>query len=186
MSRLASKPILIPNGITCALENGVIKITKSGKSTSFSFNSNYISATIIDNSSVLFSRKQEVKTPVELKGLLGTTWALFKLAIKDINEGSQAKLNFVGVGYKASVVKAGQFSYLKIIVGFSHPIFIFIPEGISIIVDKTGAAIITGNNTNAVSTFASKVRSQKKPTPYHGTGVIVNDEIIIKKAGKKK
>ena len=184
MSRLASKPIVLNAGVACTVEGSNLKITQGSKTKLFPFNSNYIDIKIESNS-VLFSRKESVKTPVSLRGLLGTTWALFKQALRDLSEGCKAKLNFVGVGYKAQIVKAGGFNYLRITVGFSHPIFIFIPNNISVTMDKE-TAVVSGEDTQTVMQFCAKVRAQKKPTVYHGTGVIVNNEVIIKKVGKKK
>jgi large subunit ribosomal protein L6 len=184
MSRLASKPIVLNAGVACAIEGSNIKITQGNKSKLFPFSSNYLNVKIEGNS-VLLSRREDVKTPVSLRGLLGTTWALFKQALKDLAEGYKAKLNFVGVGYKAQVVKAGGFNYLRITVGFSHPIFVFIPNNITVAMDKE-TAIVSGEDTQTVMQFCAKVRAQKKPTAYHGTGVIMNNEVIIKKVGKKK
>ena len=184
MSRLASKPIVLNAGIACALEGSNIKITKANKTVNFSVNQEYIE-TKIEGNSVLFSRNKATKTPVGLKGLLGTTWALFKVALKDLEFGYKAKLNFVGVGYRAAIVKAGSFNYLKISIGFSHPIFIFIPSNLTLTLEKD-TIFVSGEKTEAVMEFCARVRSQKKPTVYHGTGVVMNDEVVIKKAGKKK
>ena len=184
MSRLASKPILLNAGVNCVIEGSNIKVTKSNKTINFPVNSTYIE-TQIENNTVLFSRNKTTKTPIGLKGLLGTTWAKFKLVLKDIENGCKAKINLVGVGYRASIVKAGNSNYLKILVGFSHPIFIFIPKDITVVLEKE-AVIVSGENTEKVTEFCARIRSQKKPTVYHGTGVLVNDEVIIKKAGKKK
>jgi large subunit ribosomal protein L6 len=184
MSRLASKPELLPTGVVCTINQTNKEVKKSGKAILVPFNSNYINAKLKD-SKILFSNKEDAKIPVGFRGLLGITWALFRIALKDLENGHKAKLNLVGVGFKASVVKGGSFSYLKITVGFSHPIFIFIPKGIQVSVEKEGV-IISGATTAEKMTFCAKVRSQKKPTVCHGTGVIMNDEIIIKKAGKKK
>lgn len=184
MSRLASKPIALNAGISCSIEGSNIKISKANTVVNFPINSEYIDV-IIENNSVLFSRSKKNKTPVTLRGLLGTTWALFRVALKDIEAGYKAKLNFVGVGYRAAIVKAGNFSYLKINVGFSHPIFVFIPSSLTLTLEKE-TVIVSGSNTGEVMEFCARVRSQKTPTVYHGTGVIMNNEIIIKKAGKKK
>ncbi len=184
MSRLASKPIVLTAGMSCAVEGSNIKITQGNKTKLFPFNTNYITVKV-ENNSILFSRREDVKTPVSLRGLLGTTWALFRQTAKDLTSGYKAKLNFVGVGYKAQVVKAGGFNYLRMSVGFSHPIFIFIPKGITINMEKE-TAVVSGEDTQTVMQFCAKVRAQKKPTVYHGTGVIMNDEVIIKKVGKKK
>lgn len=184
MSRLASKPVAFPAGVSCVVDGSRVSLAKSGKTLFVPLNPSYITVTIKD-SSALFQERDDVKIPANLRGLLGTTWALFRVALKNLESGHRAKLNLVGVGYKASVVKFGSFSYLKIVVGFSHPIFMFIPSAISIAVEKDGI-IVTGHTTEAVTTFCAKVRMQKKPTVYHGTGVIMNDEVIIKKVGKKK
>jgi large subunit ribosomal protein L6 len=184
MSRLASKPVILNDKTSCVLDGSNIKIDVAGKTKVFPFNAKYINVKI-ENNTVLFSRAEDVKTPVGLRGLLGTTLALFNQTLKDLFGGYQAKLNFIGVGYKGQVIKAGKFEYLRISLGFSHPIFIFIPQEITIKMDKE-TAIVSGNDTPTVMQFCAKVRSQKKPTVYHGTGVIMNNEVIIKKVGKKK
>lgn len=184
MSRLASKPIILPEGYSCVVDGSNINVVKGGKTISVPFNSDVLSFKT-EGSSVLFSNRKDVKIPVGVRGLLGTTIALFKIAVRDLKEGHQAKLNLVGVGYRASVVKSGKFNYLKILVGFSHPIFIFIPSTLTISMEKE-TIIVSGSKTSEVMNFCAKVRSQKKPTVYHGTGVIMNNEVIIKKVGKKK
>lgn len=187
MSRLASKPIVIDvNTISIEVKESTIEIKnkKNNKVEVFNFNNTYV-VPKFDGQNMTFERNEANKTPVGLRGLLGTTWALFKVAVKNITEGYKSKLNFVGVGYKAAIVKGGAFTYLRIIVGFSHPIFIFVPKEITLTQEKD-TIIVSGNNVLSVTQFCAKVRSQKKPTVYHGTGVIVNDEKIIKKVGKKK
>ena len=185
MSRLSSKPVILNGNLSCSVDGSNIVINNSGKSEQFPFNPKYISVKIEGNS-VLFSHPKDVKVPVNLRGLLGTTLALFKQKIKNLSEGGYtAKLNFVGVGYKGQVIKAGKFNYLRITLGFSHAVFVFIPENITVKMEKE-TAIVSGKDTPTVMQFCSKVRSQKKPTVYHGTGVILNNETIIKKVGKKK
>jgi large subunit ribosomal protein L6 len=184
MSRLASKPITLSQGFSCDVDGSSIKIKSGDKTSSLPFDSKYVSVKV-ENNSVKFSRNEDIKTPAHLRGLLGTTLALFKQSVKDLSSGYTAKLNFIGVGYKAQVVKAGSFDYLRMALGFSHPIFIFIPKGISIKMDKE-TAIVSGRDTQTVMQFCAKVRSQKTPTVYHGTGVIMNNEVVNKKVGKKK
>lgn len=184
MSRLAAKSIMLPVGLLCSVEGDHISLKKGESNITIPFKSHYITVKM-DSSSISLFQKEGTKTLASLKGVLGTTWALLKNGIRNLQNGCQIPINFIGVGYRASVIKAGQFSYLKISVGFSHSIFIFIPPQITIKMEKE-TAIISGPTQKIVSDFCALVRNEKKPTIYHGTGILVNGETVNKKAGKKK
>ena len=118
----------------------------------------------------------------EDNGMLGTSFVLVKNAMNDLQNGFTAKLKMVGVGFKANVV--GKF--LRVYVGFSHDVFFGIPEGITVEVKNDVEILIKGYNRHSVMQFARAIRDIKKPEPYKGKGIFLNDEKVLRKEGKKK
>ena len=115
-------------------------------------------------------------------GMLGTSFVLVKNAMNDLQNGFTAKLKMVGVGFKANVV--GKF--LRVYVGFSHDVFFGIPEEITVEVKNDVDILIKGCNRHSVMQFARAIRDIKKPEPYKGKGIFLNEEKILRKEGKKK
>ena len=89
-------------------------------------------------------------------------------------------LQLQGVGYRAQISE----NNLILNVGYSHPISILIPEGISIKVEKNGEIIISGFEKELIGQLAATIRSKRPPEPYKGKGIIYKDEIIKRKVGK--
>ena len=100
--------------------------------------------------------------------------------ILGVSEGFQKELNLVGVGY--TIEKKGDF--LLINLGFSHPIYFQIPEGISVDIPNPTTLVVKGHDKQNVGDMAAKIRSLRKPEPYKGKGVKYSDEVIRRKAGK--
>jgi large subunit ribosomal protein L6 len=97
-----------------------------------------------------------------------------------VNEGYTVKLILEGIGYKAEVVGTS----LNMALGFSHPVKVEIPEGVTVTSEK-GAITISGINKEVVTQFAATTRSLKKPEPYKGKGFRYDGEKIKRKQGKK-
>ncbi|MDD5430971.1 MAG: 50S ribosomal protein L6 [Candidatus Pacebacteria bacterium] len=119
---------------------------------------------------------------IQARSNWGTIRALSQNAIDGIVKGFSKILDIQGVGFRATV-EGGKTLVLNI--GFSHPVKMAIPEGITMSVDKNNSVTISGINKAAVGEIAAKIRALKKPNPYLGTGIKYRDEIIKKKAGKK-
>lgn len=100
--------------------------------------------------------------------------------ITGVSTGWEVTLEFQGVGYKA-IVKGKD---LELSLGYSHPITVPGPEGITFVTDKTSIKV-QGIDKEAVGHVASIIRSKRLPEPYKGSGIRYADEIIKKKAGKK-
>ena len=115
-------------------------------------------------------------------GMLGTTYVLMKNAMTDLVNGYGAKLKMVGVGFKANV--SGKF--LRLYIGLSHDVIVAIPNGLSVVVEADVNIQIKGNDRAKVMQFARMIRDLKKPEPYKGKGIFLNDEKIVRKEGKKK
>jgi large subunit ribosomal protein L6 len=179
MSRLAAKPIPLPAEVSCTIEGDKINLKNGSSTISIPFKPDFITIKV-EGSSISLAYKEGAKILASLKGLLGTLTAHIKRGIENICTECKVCVNFAGVGYRAAVVKAGEFSYLKMTLGFSHPIFVFIPSIINVKMDKE-SAIVSGPTQKIVSDFCALIRNEKKPTIYHGTGVLVNGEIVNKK-----
>ena len=114
------------------------------------------------------------------KALWGTYASHIKNMIAGVNTPFVKKLQVEGIGFRAEV--AGK--NLKLALGFSHPILVAIPDGVTAAVDKN-IITVTSANKEAVGQFAASVRELKKPEPYKGKGIRYEGEVIIRKQGKK-
>lgn len=114
------------------------------------------------------------------RAIWGTYASHVKNMIAGVNTPYEKKLIIEGVGYRAEV--AGQ--NLKLMMGFSHPVLMPIPSGISVKVEKSEVTI-SGIDKESVGQFAANVRSVKKPEPYKGKGIRYSTETIRRKQGKK-
>lgn len=115
---------------------------------------------------------------------LGALWGLYRSLIanmiKGVSEGFNSVLLLQGVGYRATA----KGNDLELSLGFSHPILVEAPVGITFAVDKNRLTI-TGIDKELVGRVAASIRAKRKPEPYKGSGVRYENEVIIKKAGKK-
>lgn len=175
MSRLAKKPITIPNDIKLDIEPRNISITGPKGTLGFTKKS-YIDFEIIEDGLKITCKKNTPK----IRALLGLYVALTKNNIKGVTEGYQKQLEFNGVGYR--VVANGPQS-LTFNLGFSHPIEFKAPEGIELAVDKN-IITVSGIDKGLVGQIAANIRDLKKPEPYKGKGIKYVDEVIRRKPGK--
>ena len=174
MSRMVKKQLQILDGIKLSsLDNGVVVSNSLG---SIVVDTNGFVEIGIENGLSFKSLKDESN------GMLGTSYVLVKNAMEDLVKGCVANLKMVGVGFKANV--SGNF--LRLYIGLSHDVVVAIPKGITVSVDADINIKISGNNRATVMQFARMVRDLKKPEPYKGKGIFLNDEKIIRKEGKKK
>jgi large subunit ribosomal protein L6 len=126
----------------------------------------------------------------------GTMRAHISNSISGVSEGHVCILRVVGVGYRAEIhdnsidpkfaleYQGQKFMFLKL--GFAHPVELPIPEGVKATVPQPTRILLEGCNKQMVSQFAAKIREWRKPEPYKGKGIFVNDETIRLKAKKIK
>lgn len=175
MSRLGKQPITIPAGVTVAFADGMITVT-GPKGTLTEMIRPIVEVVIADNT-ITLTPKAETQ---EARALWGTYAAIIRNLIAGVTEGFTKVLEIEGVGYRAEA--SGQ--KLTINVGFSHPVIMEVPEGITATVEKN-VITISGFDKHAVGQFAANVRKVKKPEPYKGKGIRYQGEYIIRKQGKK-
>ena len=175
MSRLAKKPIKIPEGVTVKKENDFYIFRGPKGETKKTFPEGV--EIKLDGSNILLSLKKEDGIPA---AILGTAASLAKSAILGVVAPFEKKLEIEGVGYKAQL--DGQ--NLSLSLGFTNPVKVVIPEGISVKLEKN-VITLSGLDKEKVGSIAAQIRSQKPPEPYKGKGIHYAGEIIRRKAGKK-
>lgn len=121
----------------------------------------------------------------EQRAMWGTTRALLANSVKGVSEGFTVSIKFVGVGYRAAVEESTNAIVLR--VGYSKPVLLTIPAGISAKCPQPTALLLEGRDKQVLTQFAAVIRSYRPPEPYKGKGIFVNNETIKIKspAGKK-
>jgi large subunit ribosomal protein L6 len=175
MSRLGKQPITIPKGVEFSIADGLVTV-KGPKGTLTQAVRDEVSITFEDGVVTVAPAKQTIFA----RALWGTYAALIRNMIAGVTEGFTKILEIEGVGYRAEA----QGQKLNLSLGFSHPVIMEVPEGITATVEK-GVITLVGADKNAVGQFAANVRKVKKPEPYKGKGIRYRGEHIIRKQGKK-
>jgi|ERR1712232_1245531 len=114
------------------------------------------------------------------KSLHGLYRSLINNMVKGVSEQFKVILELNGVGYRAAV----QGNEIVLNLGYSHPVIMPIPQGISIEVIKNTRLVLTGCDKEALGLFASQIRKWRIPEPYKGKGIKYENEVILRKAGK--
>ncbi|MGM0435504.1 MAG: 50S ribosomal protein L6 [Bacillota bacterium] len=175
MSRIGHKPIDLPQGVTATLDNGRIEV--KGPKGTLSFNSHESMDVKLDDGTLTVARPSDSKTH---RMLHGTTRALILNMVKGVSEGYTKQLQMVGVGYRAQM-KGKQ---LVINAGYSQPVELDIPEGLTVEVVKNTQISVTGIDKQLVGAFAARIRAVRTPEPYLGKGIRYADEQVRRKEGK--
>lgn len=176
MSRIGNKVIQVPAGVTVDIsENNFIKV--KGPKGELEFQFNEMLDIKMEGNEIKISRpNNEIFT----RKIHGTTRSILFNMINGVNEGFKKQLEIRGVGYRASL----EGKNLNLSLGFSHPVILEIPEGITVTVPKNTEITIEGHDKQLVGEFAAKIRSYRKPEPYLGKGIRYVDEYVPRKAGK--
>jgi large subunit ribosomal protein L6 len=174
MSRVAKKPVALPKGVELNIQAESIS-TKGPKGTLSIAKPAGINLSV-ENGEATFSTES-----AELIPLTGTLRAILANMVKGVSEGFERKLELVGVGYRASM----QGKDLNLALGFSHPVLLQAPEGITIATPTQTEVVVTGADKQQVGEFAAKIRGVRPPEPYKGKGVKYAGEVIIRKEAKK-
>lgn len=176
MSRIGKRPISIPQGVTVAMSNRTLTVKGPKGELTKPVNESYVSITVND-SEVVVEKKLNSK---EASAHWGTYASHLRNMVQGVSEGYDRKLIIEGVGYKAEV----RGSELVLNLGYSHPINLPIPAGISVVVEKN-MITLSGFDKESIGQFAAHIRSYREPEPYKGKGIRYDDEIVRRKEGKK-
>lgn len=175
MSRLAKKPITIPPKTEVSFSEGVITVKGPLGTLTKNFRP-MVKVAIADGAVALTPASGSIAT----RAMIGTYASHLKNMLAGVNKAYEKKLIVEGIGFKADVKGKD----LAMALGFSHPVNMPIPEGLTVKSEKN-IITISGIDTEKVGQFAADIRSKKKPEPYLGKGIRYSDEVIRRKQGKK-
>lgn len=176
MSRLAKKPIEIPAKVTAQLDKGTLTITGPLGTITRTFQTNVVGIEITSEG-IVCTPKETTKFG---QSLLGTYASHIRNMVQGVVTGYEKKLILEGVGFRIAV--SGK--KLDMALGFSHPVSVEIPEGLTVTSEKN-VTTIRGIDKELVGSFTASIRALKKPEPYKGKGMRYHDEVLLRKQGKK-
>ena len=174
MSRIGNRILTIPDGVTVSVDGNVVTVKGPKGELSTEINKN-ITAEVKGNE-VIVSRKSDA-----YKNFHGTANANINNMIVGVTKGYEKKLEIVGVGYRFTA----KGDTLVVNAGYSHPVEVSVPTGITIEVPSNTELFIRGIDKCLVGEFAAEVRKIRQPEPYKGKGIRYTDEHIRRKEGKK-
>ena len=177
MSRVGNSVITIPSGVTVSRVGDEITVKGSKGELATS-----VSNEVVVEISETEMKVSPVKKTVFGRSIWGTTRANLNNMVKGVSEGFSRKLEINGVGYRAAM--AG--NKLQLNLGYSHPVEMEVPAGLSVTMDGNTKIEITGHDKQLLGQFAAEVRGKRPPEPFKGKGVKYADEYIVRKEGKKK
>ncbi len=176
MSRVGKLPITIPQGVEVKVSETNL-VTVKGPLGELSEQIDKGMKIVIDGDSLTVERPSDLK---RFRALHGLSRALINNLVEGVTKGYEKKLQIVGVGYRA--IKKGK--NLDLQLGFSHPVSMEDPEGITTECPSNTEIIVKGINKQLVGNYAAKIRDWRKPEPYKGKGIRYVDEYVRRKEGK--
>lgn len=177
MSRIGKMPVALPKGVSVTVDEGNF-ITVKGPKGQLQQQFPMDIAFAIEGAEVVVTRPSDAKNH---KALHGLSRALLNNMVMGVHAGFTRVLEVEGVGYRAGVMNKN----LVMLVGYSHPVELVAPPGVTFEVDKSGRTItITGIDKQLVGQMAAHVHDLRPPEPYKGKGVKYQGEIVRRKAGK--
>ena len=176
MARTFTKPIQIPEAVTVSKTDNLLSV--NGKLGDLSLDVHPLVEINQEDNSIAFSPSNEDK---ETLALTGTMRALTKNLIEGVTEGFEKKLEINGVGYRAKL----QGSKLELSLGYSHPVFYDLPEGVTAELPSQTEIVLKSMEKQKLGQVAAEIRGFRPPEPYKGKGVKYADEHIKRKESKK-
>lgn len=177
MSRVGKLPVAIPSGVDVQIKDDQISVKGAGGT-----------LTLAQSDLVKISNEGgklsfvPVNDSREANAMSGTLRQLVNNMINGVSKGFEKKLTLVGVGYKAQASGAK----LNLSVGFSHPVNIDMPAGITVATPAPTEIVIKGADRQRVGQVAAEIRAIRPPEPYKGKGIRYADETVVIKETKKK
>lgn len=177
MSRIANKPVALPQGVEVNQSSGELVVKGSKGELKMPVNPEI--EIKVEDGNVSFAPRSGSRFA---HAMSGTSRALVQNMVTGVSEGFERKLELVGVGYRAKA----QGKKLNLTLGFSHPVDHEMPEGITVETPSQTEIIIKGIDKQKVGQVAADIRSYRPPEPYKGKGVRYSDEHVVRKEAKKK
>ena len=176
MSRIGNRKLVIPEGVTITEENNVVTVKgpKGELTTNLAAN---ISIKVEGNTLEVLRSNDNNNT----KTMHGTINALINNMMTGVTKGFEKGLEIIGVGYRFQL----KGNVLVVNAGYSHPVEMEIPEGITVEVPSNTEVTVKGIDKVLVGEFAANIRKVRQPEPYKGKGIRYKDEHVRRKEGKK-
>ena len=175
MSRIGKLPIPVPAGVEVKIDGQVVEV--KGPKGTLTHTVPAPIAVALEESTVVVTRPNDERLARSLHGLTRT---LIANNIQGVTEGFTKGLEIVGTGYRV----AAKGNALEFALGYSHPITVEPPAGISFTVEGNTKVTVHGIDKQAVGEVAANIRKLRKPEPYKGKGVRYAGEVVRRKAGK--
>ena len=175
MSRIGNRVLTIPEGVNITLENDTITVKGPKGSLNFPISKSVIVK--IDGNALTVEKTDNADSNV----MQGTTNAIINNMIEGVSKGFEKGLEIIGVGYRFQV----QGNVLTVNAGYSHPVKITVPEGLTVEAVSNTEIVVKGINKELVGEFAANIRKVRKPEPYKGKGIRYKGEVVRRKEGKK-
>ena len=175
MSRIGKLPVVVPSGVKCELTGSHLKVTGPKGALERDFHPDMTVA--LKDNEIIVQRPSDKGTHRALHGL---TRALIQNMVDGVTKGFEKTLKIEGVGYRASI----QGKSLNLALGFSHPVLVEPPAGITFVVPDPTTIKVSGISNELVGQTAADIRAWREPEPYKGKGIRYVDERIVLKEGK--
>ena len=177
MSRVGKMPVSVPQGVDVAIKDDQISV--KGTLGALALVRNALVTITSDAGKLTFAPVNESR---EANAMSGTMRQLVNNMVTGVTKGFEKKLNLVGVGYKAQA----QGDKLNLTIGYSHPVVVDMPAGITVATPIPTEIVIKGSDRQRVGQIAAEIRAFRPPEPYKGKGIRYSDEKITIKETKKK
>ena len=180
MSRIGYKPISIPAGIEVFIADGPskeVRVHGPRGTLTRRFRCEGLSIEKAEGTMLVTRNTHDDQT----KALHGLVRSELANMVHGVEHGYEKKLEVTGVGYKVQL----QGRTLTLVLGYSHPVVVDLPEGIDVVVEKQTVVTVRGADKTLVGQFAANIRGYRPPEPYQGKGVKYQNEKIARKEGKK-
>ncbi|WP_348921682.1 50S ribosomal protein L6 [Enterococcus rotai] len=175
MSRIGNKIVVLPDGVEVKQEGNNITVKGPKGELTREFSADITMN--IEGNEVTFTRPNDSK---DMKTIHGTTRANFNNMVVGVSTGFEKGLELIGVGYRAQM----QGTTLVLNVGYSHPVEITPPAGVTVEVPSNTQVVVKGANKEHVGELAANIRGTRPPEPYKGKGIRYVGEFVRRKEGK--
>lgn len=183
MSRLAKKPIVLPQGVTVEIKDNVVKVKGPKGELSQEFLP-YVKIEVEGNEVWVRPNESQIIRKSDwrkIKMFQGTYWSLIRNMVVGVTEGYKKELEIVGIGYRAQL----QGNTVVMNLGYAHPVVYEIPSDVKIEVPAPNRIVVSGIDKQRVGQVAAEIRAFRPPNVYTGKGIRYVGEVVRQKEGKK-